>query len=73
MKLDQVLIDAMALLGLGVRSISMEPSNFGAVKAMIVSADDSRLRSMMDDVLATRSGSVRGALRRFAEGDSIEL
>jgi phosphotransferase system enzyme I (PtsP) len=66
-------LDAMALVGLGFRAISMAPSNHGPVKAMVLSADAGRLGALMDEILATRSGSVRGALRRFAEADSIEL
>jgi phosphotransferase system, enzyme I, PtsP len=63
----------MALLGIGYRSISMSPAAIGPVKAMIQSLDCARLTERMNEWLATRSGSLRQELHRFAEGDSIEL
>jgi len=66
-------LTAMALLGIGFRSISMSPASIGPVKAMLRSVDCARLAERMDEWLATRSGSLRADLHSFAEGDSIEL
>ena len=66
-------LTAMALLGIGFRSISMSPASIGPVKAMLRSLDCARLTERMDEWLATRSGSLRVDLHSFAEGDSIEL
>jgi phosphotransferase system, enzyme I, PtsP len=66
-------LSAMALIGLGFRSISMSPAAIGPVKAMLRSLDASRLAERMNEWLATRTGSLRSDLHRFAEGDSIEL
>ncbi len=66
-------LTAMALLGIGFRSISMSPASIGPVKAMLRSLDCARLAERMDEWLATRSGSLRADLHSFAEGDSIEL
>jgi phosphotransferase system, enzyme I, PtsP len=66
-------LSAMALLGIGYRSISMSPAAIGPVKAMIRSLDCARLTERMNEWLAARSGSLRTELHRFAEGDSIEL
>ncbi len=66
-------LTAMALLGIGFRSISMSPASIGPVKAMLRSLDCARLTERMDEWLATRSGSLRIDLHSFAEGDSIEL
>ena len=66
-------LTAMALLGIGFRSISMSPASIGPVKAMLRSLDCGRLAERMDEWLATREGSLRGNLHSFAEGDSIEL
>ncbi len=66
-------ITAMALLGIGYRSISMAPAAIGPVKAMLRSLDCGRLAERMNEWLGTRSGSLRADLHSFAEGDSIEL
>jgi phosphotransferase system, enzyme I, PtsP len=66
-------LSAMALLGIGYRSISMSPAAVGPVKAMIRSLDAGRLTERMNEWLTTRSGSLRSDLHSFAEGDSIEL
>lgn len=66
-------LTAMALLGIGFRSISMSPASIGSVKAMLRSLDCGRLAERMDEWLATREGSLRSNLHSFAEGDSIEL
>jgi phosphotransferase system enzyme I (PtsP) len=67
-------LEAMALLGVGYRSISMAPAAIGAVKAMILSLDLGRLTEFLADGLDRGdTGSLREALLRFAEGDSIEL
>ncbi len=66
-------LSAMALLGIGYRSISMSPASVGPVKAMIRSLDAARLAERMDEWLRARTGSLRAELQRFAEGDSIEL
>ncbi len=66
-------ISAMALIGLGFRSISMSPASVGPVKAMLRSLDAVRLAERMTSWLDERSGSLRVDLHRFAEGDSIEL
>ena len=66
-------ISAMALIGLGFRSISMSPASVGPVKAMLRSLDAARLAERMTSWLDERSGSLRSDLHRFAEGDSIEL
>jgi phosphotransferase system, enzyme I, PtsP len=66
-------VTAMALIGLGFRSISMAPASIGPVKAMILSLDCDRLSERMDAWLASSHRDIRGELHRFAEGDSIEL
>ncbi len=66
-------LSAMALLGIGYRSISMSPAAIGPVKAMVRSLDCARLTERMNEWLGTRTGSLREDLHRFAEGDSIEL
>ncbi|TBZ24311.1 phosphoenolpyruvate--protein phosphotransferase [Rhizobium leguminosarum bv. viciae] len=55
-------ISAMALLGIGFRSISMSPASIGPVKAMLLGLDVGALTKAMDEVLA-----------RFAESHNIPL
>ena len=66
-------LSAMALIGLGFRSISMSPASIGPVKAMLRSLDASRIAERMTEWLGTKTGSLRSDLHSFAEGDSIEL
>ena len=67
-------LEAMALIGLGFRSISMAPAAIGPVKSMLLSLDCERLRQFIEarmEPLCT--GNVRDDLRRFAELNSIEI
>ncbi|MEO0800023.1 MAG: phosphoenolpyruvate--protein phosphotransferase [Pseudomonadota bacterium] len=67
-------IEAMALLGVGFRTISMAPASVGPVKSMCLSVDVSRVRDEIDRaLLSNETGSLRDRLRRFAETDSVEI
>jgi len=67
-------LEAMALMGLGFRSLSMAPASIGPVKNMALSLDISRVTGILDEALAEgREASVRDRLRRFAETDSVEI
>lgn len=67
-------LQAMALIGIGFRSISMAPAAIGPVKSMILSIDSGRISNFIDKRLEPeRTGSVRDELRRFAELNSIEI
>jgi len=67
-------LEAMALIGLGYRSISMAPAAIGPVKNMILSLDCAHLQSFIEERMEPEfTGSVRDDLRRFAELNSIEL
>lgn len=68
-------LPAMALLGLGFRSISMSPAAVGPVKSMLLALDVGKLRDVMlpalDDMEATYT--VRELLSDFADANSIPL
>jgi phosphotransferase system enzyme I (PtsP) len=65
---------AMALIGLGFRSISMAPAAIGPVKTMILSLEYDRLKNFVEGRLGPeRTGSLRDDLRRFAELNSVEI
>jgi phosphotransferase system enzyme I (PtsP) len=59
-------IDAMALVAIGFRSLSMAPQAVGPVRQMIRSIDVSRLTTYVNDLLARRASSLRAELRAFA-------
>ena len=66
-------IEAMALIGLGFRSISMSPASVGPVKAMILSLDAAALREKLDEWLETKSTSVREELKAFAAEKGVQI
>jgi phosphotransferase system enzyme I (PtsP) len=66
-------IEAMALLGLGLTSISMNPAAIGPVKAMLRALDVSALQKFLLPLLKSGEESLRGALSRFASQHSVPL
>jgi phosphotransferase system enzyme I (PtsP) len=68
-------LEAMALIGLGFRSLSMSPASVGPVKAMVLSLDAGAVGAFLDAELArTRDGaSLRPALAAFAEANGVVL
>jgi len=68
-------ISAMALMGIGFRSVSMSPASIGPVKAMLLGLDVSALSKTMDEALDDTRGteSVRDILVRFANSHNIPL
>ncbi|RFB81606.1 phosphoenolpyruvate--protein phosphotransferase [Methylovirgula sp. 4M-Z18] len=68
-------LEALALIGLGFRSLSMTPSALGPVKAMVLGMDTGRAQNFLDDLLARHNGteSLRTELRCFAEERGIPL
>ncbi|AJC81268.1 MULTISPECIES: phosphoenolpyruvate--protein phosphotransferase [Rhizobium] len=68
-------LSAMALLGIGFRSISMSPASIGPVKAMLLGLDVGALAKAMDEVLDDNTAMVpmREVLARFAESHNIPL
>ena len=68
-------LEAMALIGIGYRGLSMTPSSIGPVKAMVLAIDAAELRALMDDLLARHDGStsLRADLRRYAEAKGVPL
>ncbi len=66
-------LEAMALIGLGYRSISMAPVSVGPVKSMVLSLDAAALQRWMAGVLKSGEGSLRAQLKRFAEDQGVEI
>lgn len=68
-------ISAMALIGLGFRSISMSPASIGPVKAMLTELPLQELKDFFEDnLMAPSLGTpMRALLQAFADDRSIPL
>ncbi|WP_296336720.1 phosphoenolpyruvate--protein phosphotransferase [Reyranella sp.] len=66
-------VEALALLAVGVRSLSMSPGSIGPVKAMIRSLDLAEATGFMDAALSQPDRPMRETLRLFAADHAIEI
>ena len=68
-------LEAMALLGIGYRSLSMSPSSIGPVKAMILGLDLGRAEKFLASLMEGGDGrpSLREDLRSFATEHGVPL
>jgi phosphotransferase system enzyme I (PtsP) len=66
-------IEAMALLGVGLRSLSMPPAAIGAVKMMTRSLDVKRLARFLDRLIDSPQHSLRELIRGFARDHGVVL
>jgi phosphotransferase system enzyme I (PtsP) len=66
-------LDAMALIGLGLRTLSMQPANIGPVKAMIRSLDLREVSQFVDKLCGRTDQSLRTRLSAFAAERGIEI
>jgi phosphotransferase system enzyme I (PtsP) len=66
-------LEAMTLIGLGYRSISMSPASIGPVKSMVLSLDTRALERWLDEHMRAGGGSLREGLQRFAEEQGVEI
>ncbi len=66
-------VDAMVLLALGVKSLSMAVSSLGAVKLMIRSIDLKNTTKYINHLIKTNSYQLRNQLISFARDHSISI
>ena len=66
-------LEAMALLGLGFRRISMSPAAIGPVKMMVRSLDAARLAGFMEGLYDLPDRSVRERLADFAASHGVTI
>ena len=66
-------VEALALLALGVRTLSMAPGSIGPVKAMIRSLDLAEATSFVKAALSQPDRPLRETLRLFAADHAIEI
>ncbi len=66
-------LEAMALIGLGYRSLSMPSPAIGAVKTMVRSLEVDRLRRFLEPLLERSVPSLREHLRSFARDHDVAI
>jgi len=66
-------VEALALLAIGVRSLSMSPGSIGPVKAMVRSLDLDEAVGFMSSALTQPDRPLRETLRLFAADHAIEI
>ncbi len=66
-------VEALALLAVGVRTLSMSPGSIGPVKAMIRSLDLAEATNFLRSALAQPDRPLRETLRLFASDHAIEI
>jgi phosphotransferase system enzyme I (PtsP) len=66
-------LEAMALIGIGVRRLSVTPVAVGPLKAMMQSLDRAAAMEFLDDLLARPPANMRGALAQWADEQGVAL
>ncbi len=68
-------LEALVLLGLGVRSLSMAPAAIGPVKSAIISTDLKSLEKIVGECLeqAEGSGKIRKRVRDWCKNNNIDV
>jgi phosphotransferase system enzyme I (PtsP) len=66
-------LDAMALIGLGLRTLSMQPANIGPVKMMIRSVNLADVSQFVDRLCGRTDHSLRTRLAAFAAERGVVL
>ena len=66
-------LDAVALVALGFKRLSMNPSSLGAVKAAVLSMNMKEVQEYLLSILTSKSHSLREKLRLFAVDHDIVI
>ncbi|MFA5899772.1 MAG: phosphoenolpyruvate--protein phosphotransferase [Hyphomicrobium sp.] len=66
-------IEALVLIALGFRSLSMAPASIGPVKTMILALDTRRAEKLVEELLRKGVANIRERLKSFAETEGIEV
>ncbi|MDB5594333.1 MAG: ptsP [Hyphomicrobiales bacterium] len=68
-------LEAMALIGIGYRGLSMSAASIGPVKAMLLALDASEIAAHVGALIDAKTGaaSIREELRAFAEAKGVPL
>jgi phosphotransferase system enzyme I (PtsP) len=66
-------IEALVLIALGFRSLSMAPASIGPIKTMILSLDASRATKLLDELVRKGARDIREQIIAFAKSEGIEV
>jgi phosphotransferase system enzyme I (PtsP) len=66
-------LEAMALIGIGIKRLSITPAAVGAVKAMVRTLDSAAIEAEMSDILFRPTGSLRDRLSQWARDHTVEI
>ncbi|HLS68820.1 MAG TPA: phosphoenolpyruvate--protein phosphotransferase [Kiloniellales bacterium] len=66
-------LEALALLGCGIKSLSMPPGNVGAIRVMVRSLELAPLKEYVTYLSGLANSSIRGHLRAYALDHEIAL
>ncbi|HWK39028.1 MAG TPA: phosphoenolpyruvate--protein phosphotransferase [Hyphomicrobium sp.] len=66
-------IEAMALIALGFRSLSMAPASIGPVKSMILGLDTGRAAKLVDELVENGTANIREQLDCLAKSEGIDV
>ena len=64
-------LEAVTLVGLGFRSLSMNPSSLGAVKAAVRTLNQGDLTPYLEKQLNTAKDSLRGQLQMYMRDHGV--
>lgn len=65
-------LEALALIGIGIRRLSITPAAVGPIKAMVRSSHHADIQTKMDELLQNPNGNLREALTDWAHSKGIE-
>ena len=66
-------LDAMALIGLGFRNLSVSSASYGKVKAMIRSLSAKGIEDYLNNILSSSRKTLRPQLKSYACDHAIEI
>ncbi len=66
-------LEAMALIALGARTLSVMPQSVGEIKALVRSLNVAQVRSFLSPLVKSRDHSLRGKLKDFARDHHIAI
>jgi phosphotransferase system enzyme I (PtsP) len=66
-------LEAMTLIALGLRSLSMAPAAIGPVKTMILSLNAEKASACVEELLKEGAKDVRMSLQQFAEREGVAI
>ena len=66
-------LDALALLGLGIRSLSITPASVGPIKAMVRSLDLAQAKLEIEAILKEAPEEPRVRLEKWANQHDVDL